>query len=243
MVALAVLLVGTGAVAALPRVADDLPMPLAAVAHLPQRLWTQAFPPRLAQSARLSGLTGSEQEAGRALAGRLDGRIVWSSNRSGNHELYLLDLGEPGRARSIKRLTDHPHVDFFSRVSPDGRQIVFLRSQRAWVSFRDPTAWDVMLINVDGTGEQRLAIGGYHPTWTADGRAIVFQRGMQVMRYGLTTRREELLLDAAREFSRTGELSDARCRRTGSGWPSACGAASRAPTASRERFPARQCST
>jgi Tol biopolymer transport system component len=209
MVALAVLLLGTGAVAALPRVADDLPMPLAAVAHLSQRLWTHVFPPRLAQSARLSGLTGSEQEAGRILAGRLAARIVWSSNRSGNHELYLLDLGEPGRARSIKRLTDHPNVDFFSRFSPDGRQIVFLRSQRAWVSFRDPTAWDVMLINVDGTGEQRLAIGGYHPTWTADGRAIVFQRGMRVMRYGLTTRREELLLDAAREFSRTGELGDA----------------------------------
>ena len=93
------------------------------------------------------------------LGARLDGLIAWSSNRSGNHELYLLDL----RARRLRQLTNHPHVDFYARFSPDGRRIVFVLSQRPWVCFRDPTAWDVYVIGVDGGDERRLARNGYSP--------------------------------------------------------------------------------
>jgi Tol biopolymer transport system component len=56
----------------------------------------------------------------------LDGLVVWSSNRSGNHELYLLDLRGP----AVQQLTHDPRVDFFPRFSPDGRRVLFLRSQR-----------------------------------------------------------------------------------------------------------------
>jgi Tol biopolymer transport system component len=188
---IAALLLGASVVTGLPLVADELPEPLAEVARLPERLWTRLFPPRVSAAARLAGLTGAEQEAVARLGARLDGRLVWSSNRSGNHELYLLDL----RARTLRQLTRHPHVDFFSRFSPDGRRIVFLRSQRPWVSFRDETAWDVFLVNVDGTGEMRIAFGGYHPTWSADGRAVIFYRDAQVFRYDLATREEAMIFD------------------------------------------------
>jgi Tol biopolymer transport system component len=198
------LLLGAGAVAALPRVAHDLPKPLAEVAQLPERLWTRVFPPRTPKRQRLDGLTGPEREAARALGRRLDGLIVWSSNRSGNHELYLLDLGE----QAVRRLTNHPNVDFFSRFSPDGRRIVFLRSQREWVSFRESTAWDVMLINVDGTGEERIARSGYHPTWTADGRAVIFHREMQVFRYELDSRQETLIFEAKKHVPGVTEIGD-----------------------------------
>ena len=193
-----------GGVAALPLVTDELPEPLADVARLPERLWTRVFPPRVAKAARLGGLTDPERETVGRLAGRLDARIVWSSNRSGNHELYLLDL----RARSLRQLTHHPHVDFFSRFSPDGRRIVFLRSQRPWVSFREETAWDVFLINVDGTGEERIAQGGYHPTWTADGRAVVFHRGARVFRYDLGTRQEATIFDGKAAVAGVTEIGD-----------------------------------
>ncbi len=197
-------LLGAGAVAALPRIADELPRPWSDVARLPERLWTRVLPPRTPRKARLAGLAGPEREAVAALAGRLDGLLVWSSNRGGNHDLYLLDL----RARSIRRLTTSPNVDFFSRFSPDGRRIVFLRSQREWVSFRESTAWDVYLIDVDGRNERRVARGGYHPTWTADGRAIVFERGMRVVRLDLATGQESLLLDAARAAPGVSEFGD-----------------------------------
>lgn len=193
---LAVLVAGAGAVAALPRVADDLPKPLARVARFPERLWAQVVPPRVSRGDRQADLTAAERDAVRALARRLRGFVVWSSNRSGNHELYRIDL-EDG---AVRRLTADPAVDFFSRVSPDGRQIVFLRSQREWVSFRDPTAWDVYLMNADGSAERRVAPGGYSPTWTPDGQAVVFLRGTQVVRLEVGpggSGRETLLLDGA----------------------------------------------
>ena len=108
---------------------------------------------------RLAALTRDEREAVAILARTVDGLVVWSSNRSGNHELYLLDL----RGQTIRQLTHNPHVDFFSRFSPDGRRVLFLRSQREWVSFREEGAWDVMLVNVDGTGEQLLGAGWVPP--------------------------------------------------------------------------------
>ena len=55
---------------------------------------------------------------------------MWSSNRTGNHELYLLDL----RTRAVRQLTNTPQVEFFSRFSPDGRRILFTRSQRDYVT-------------------------------------------------------------------------------------------------------------
>src|SRR5262249_494393 len=115
------------------------------------------------------------------LAPRLDGRIVWSSNRTGNHELYLLDL----RTRTLRQLTHTPQVEFFSRFSPDGQRILFARSQRDYVSPRDPTAWAVYVMNGDGTGERLLARNGYSPQWALTGDAITFLRGAQVIRLDL----------------------------------------------------------
>lgn len=187
--ALVVIALLAGGWGALARLSLELPSPLADVVYLPERLLTRWVPPR---GGHLEGLTPEEREAAETLARRLDARIVWSSNRDGNHDLYLLDL----RSQAVHRLTRHPHVDFFSRFSPDGTKIVFLRSQRPWVSFREETAWDVYLINADGSGERLLARGGYHPTWTADGRGILFYRGMQVFRLELASGQEQLIFDA-----------------------------------------------
>jgi Tol biopolymer transport system component len=195
LVAGALALAALGGVAlALPRVSPYLPHSLANVANLPERLLARVLPPRVPRSVRLAGLTGAERDAVDRLARRLGARVVWSSNRTGNHELYLLDL----RARAVRRLTNTPQVEFFSRFSPDGRRILFARSQREYVSPRDPTAWDVYVMNVDGTGERLLARNGYSPQWAATGDAIIFLRGDQVIRLDLGgggNGRESVLLD------------------------------------------------
>jgi WD40 repeat protein len=178
----------------LPRVSPHLPHSLATVANLPERLMARASPPRVPRKVRLAGLTRAERNAVDALARELDGLVVWSSNRTGNHELYLLDL----RTRTLRQLTHTPQVEFFSRFSPDGRRIVFTRSQREYVSPREPTAWDVYVMNVDGTDERLLARGGYWPQWTPKGDAIIFVRGNQVIRLDLvggSAGRESVLLD------------------------------------------------
>jgi Tol biopolymer transport system component len=179
---------------ALPHLGPHLPPSLEAVANLPERLMAQLVPPSVPAGARLAGLTEAERDAVGVLARRLSGRVVWSSNRTGNHELYLLDLG----SGTVRQLTNTPQVEFFSRFSPDGRRILFARSQREYVSFRDPNAWDVYAVNADGTGERLLARNGYSPQWTPDGNAIVFLRGDQVIRLELDGGgggRESVLLD------------------------------------------------
>jgi Tol biopolymer transport system component len=184
----------SGAAVALPRVSHHLPHPLESVANLPERLIARVFPPSVPKSERLAGLTGPERATVDALAQRLTGLVVWSSNRTGNHELYLLDLA----TRSVRRLTNTPQVEFFSRFSPDGQRILFTRSQREYVSPRDPTGWDVYVMNLDGTGERRLARHGYSPQWVPDGNAIIFLRGDQVIRLDLRDggpARETVLLD------------------------------------------------
>ena len=98
----------------------------------------------------------------------------------------------------MRQLTNTPQVEFFSRFSPDGRRILFSRSQREYVSPRDPTAWDVYVINVDGTGERLLARNGYSPQWAPAGMRIIFLRGDQVIRLdldGAGAGRESVLLD------------------------------------------------
>jgi WD40-like Beta Propeller Repeat len=190
---LAVLFVGAAATAGLSRVANELPKPLATVAGLPERVWARFFPPRVPRRVRLADLTPPERQAVDELARRLEGQIVWSSNRGGNHDLYLLDL----QSRTARQLTRHPHVDFFSRFSPDGRRIVFNRSQREYVSPRDPTGWDVYVIGVDGSGERLVARNGYWPQWAPGGEAVTFARGTQVFQVDLATGRETVLLDAA----------------------------------------------
>jgi hypothetical protein len=170
-VAVVALLAG-GLVAVLPRVAHDLPKSWHRVTRLPERVWAYVVPHRMSQKARqsgqadrLAGLSEPEREAVAMLAGRLDGVIVWASNRSGHHQLYLADL----HGRSVRQLTRVPAVNFFARIAPNGRQVVFMRSQRESVSVRDLAAWDLYLINVDGTGEQRVAVGAF----TQGGRPMV----------------------------------------------------------------------
>lgn len=207
-----VLCAGVGA--ALPWVAEQLPRPWRAAARFPERMWARFLRRHVSETGRLAYLTGPEREAVSVLARRLDGRIVWSSNRSGNHELYILDLPR----QAIRRLTHNPYVDFFPRFSPDGTRVVFIRSQRVGMSVRDSTAWDVYLIKVDGTGERRIAEGGYHPTWTADGRGIVFNRDKRVFRYDVVTRQETLVLDVHKEFPGIEEFGDVELSPDGRRW-------------------------
>jgi hypothetical protein len=90
-----------GRVVGVPWFARELPCPLGRVTRGPERLWARVIPPRVAAADRLTGLTGPEQVAVAAPAQRLDGRLVWLSNRRGHDELYLIDL----RTRSVPQLT------------------------------------------------------------------------------------------------------------------------------------------
>ena len=156
-----------------------------------QRLLTRFKAPR---GGDLKGLEKNEIEAFRSIPADFKATIIWSSNRSGNHEIYRWD----NRARSLKQLTHHAHVDYFGNFSADGQRIVFSRSKRPWVSFREEDGWDVYLMNSDGSDQQILAKTGYMPTWSTDGRQVLFMRDNQVMQIDVNTRTEHVLADGGR---------------------------------------------
>ena len=138
-------------------------------------------------------LNDAERTAIATLGGSIRGRLVWSSNRGGNHDLYLADL----TTGSVARITDDPAVDYFSRFSPDGTQIAFLRSRRPWVSFREEGAWDLYLMQADGSEPRRLAEHAYHPTWKPDGSGFVFLRDNTIMSFDLATGEERVIQEGS----------------------------------------------
>ncbi len=164
----------------------------AAAVHFGPRLYYRFVPP----SAHGEAVGDAEAAAFAQAARRFRGRILWSSNRSGNHEIYLLDLRV--RPPVLQKLTDHPHVDSFPRFSPDGSTILFNRSREAWVSDRHPEPWDVWLMDADGGHARRIAERGFHASFTPDGRAVVFARSAAVVRHEIDGGREEVLLDAGK---------------------------------------------
>jgi len=156
-----------------------------------QRLLTRFKAPR---GGDLAGLEKEEIKTFQSLPADLAATIIWSSNRSGNHEIYLWDT----RDAALRQLTRHDHVDYFGNFSPDGRKIVFSRSKRPWVSFREEDGWDVYVMDVDGSSQQMLASTGYMPTWSTDGRQVVFMRQNQIIQIDVGTGTERILAQGDR---------------------------------------------
>lgn len=103
-------------------------------------------------------------ELGERLPDPLNGRIVFSSMRSGNFDIYLMDKD------GVKRLTSHPSRDERPIWSPDGSKIVF-------ISDRDGNK-EIYLMDVNGENQRRLTFNEWddqNPCWSPDGRGIIFE--------------------------------------------------------------------
>jgi len=128
-----------------------------------------------------------------ALLGNRLGFVVWSSNRYGTHDILRMEL--PGGA--ITRLTTNSHAETYPRISPDGRQVVFSRSQAPWVSQRDLMSWDAWVVDLATGVERFVARGAIGPFWSADGGTVFFQRnGGEFVAHTLATGVERVLFRA-----------------------------------------------
>ena len=171
--------------------------------HLSERVLARWVPPAVGDESQLDP---SAERALARLGRRLSGRLMWSSNRSGNHEIWMLEL--PGLER--RRLTDHPHVDFFPRFSPDGSRILFQRSREEYVSGRDHRGWDLYIVELAAAGAtasaetmpqpRRLAERAFRPAWAPDGRSIVFSRNLRIFRVDVASGVESQLFEPPEGF-------------------------------------------
>ena len=94
------------------------------------------------------------------------GRIVFTSFRDGNFEIYVMDADGGNQ----KNLTNHPADDRQPDWSPDGTKIAF-------VSGRDGDRSQIYVMDANGKNVIRLTEGREtkgHPDWSPDGRKIAF---------------------------------------------------------------------
>ncbi len=102
-----------------------------------------------------------------------DGRwVVFTSERSGNPDLYVLDLEGDAEPRP---LVESPALEDAAAISPDGRRLLF-------VSTRDGSAdifatpfrpWDPSAVE-EAVNLTRHAAGDYNPAFSPDGTRILF---------------------------------------------------------------------
>jgi serine/threonine protein kinase len=92
------------------------------------------------------------------------GRLAFSSNRSGNPEIYSLNLA----SGSPVRLTNNNAVDWLPDWSPDGARIAFTSNRREG-------SYDLWLMDSSGGGQQSLVTTDAwdeYARWAPDGRRL-----------------------------------------------------------------------
>ena len=94
-----------------------------------------------------------------------DSKIVFTSDRDGNNEIYIMDAD----GANAVNLTNHPSNDRHPSWSPDGMSLAF-------ASRRDDNAFDIYRLDVETGDLTRLTTQGTNtrPAWSPDGDRIAF---------------------------------------------------------------------
>ena len=115
-------------------------------------------------------------------------RIVFTSGRTGNGDLYLLDL----TTGDLKRLTHSEYTDFFPRWSPDGKDIAFTTGGKQ--------AHDIHVIRNVGKDNEREEVlikwffDDVLPQYSPDGEKISFYTTYNEERDPFNTKRWGIMI-------------------------------------------------
>lgn len=147
-------------------------------------------------------MNGKEKKALKALKGTIEGKIVWSTSRANSkHDIWIMNADGTDK----KALTKSENVDWFSRFSPDGENVLFTRSKTGWVPESDAKyydKWDIWVVNIDGPNEEKLIENACWGTWRPGGNSIVFARGTKAFVKNLKSGDERLIIDGSESIKK-----------------------------------------
>ena len=92
-------------------------------------------------------------------------QILFTSNRDGNYEIYVMDAD----GKNQRNLTNNPALDVASSWSPDGQKIAFASDRGG--------GYEIYIMNSNWRDIRRLMnkpAGDGCPVWSPDGRQIAF---------------------------------------------------------------------
>ncbi len=123
-------------------------------------------------------------------------RIAFESWRHGPDEIYVMDID----GNNPQRLTNNGHDDRSPSWSPDGKRIAFSSNsdEHAHV-IQDWFTSEIYVMDADGNNPQRLTNNGhddYSPSWSPDGKRIIFSSEMAEHFRGGQTTHEIYVIDA-----------------------------------------------
>jgi len=125
----------------------------------------------------------------KAHVSNINGFVVFSSNRDGNHDIFKLNLAD----YELSKLTTHPHVETYPRISPNGQRLVFARSQQPWVSQRNSVAWDVYVLDLESMQETKMGSNGTAPQWLNNTEITYAREGHTLVKINVDDSSEEIL--------------------------------------------------
>jgi Tol biopolymer transport system component len=133
-------------------------------------------------------MTDEVEKDGQAKVSPDGTKVVFTSGRTGNGDLYLLDL----TSGALKRLTNSEDTDFFPQWSPDSRDIVYTTGGKQ--------AHDIHIIRNAGNDNERQEVlihwffDDVLPTFSPDGKKISFYTTYNLERDPFNTKRWGLMI-------------------------------------------------
>jgi Tol biopolymer transport system component len=101
-------------------------------------------------------------------------KIAFSSDKAGNRDLFVLDLG----SKEARQLTYHSSDDDTPAWSPDGKWIAFQSNRDSNLDLPlNNNVWDLWKTPADGGTATRITrFRGENPAWSPDGKWIIYDR-------------------------------------------------------------------